>query len=66
MKDKLRVWKETDPDARFHRMWRGECRDCGDTWQFWFWGATLGFAFQHRYHGCYKGSTRNPSFKRVA
>jgi hypothetical protein len=46
MNKKIRIWKEKRP-IRFYRMWRGQC-DCGKTWQFWFFGATLGYGLEHQ------------------
>lgn len=42
----IHVRKEMDPWPAFTHMWKGECT-CGSKWQFWFFGATLGYGLEH-------------------
>lgn len=49
---KIKVWKQLKPDVQFFRMWRGKCLRCQKTWQFWFFGATLGYGLEHQRRRC--------------
>lgn len=48
---KIKVWKEKEKEKDTNlvwtlNMWCGSCT-CGSTWQFWAFGATLGFGLEH-------------------
>jgi len=54
---KIHIYKELNPyHKRSYRMWKGYCYlpNCKRrSWQFWFFGATLGYGLEHirRHHG---------------
>ena len=42
----ITVYKEKRPYPAHEDMWRGYCT-CGKDWQFWYFGATLGYGLEH-------------------
>jgi hypothetical protein len=47
MKHSMAVWQERDKSQiRTYMMWKGKC-SCGETTQYWSWGATLGVMLEH-------------------
>lgn len=51
---RLHIWVRWQPKDKtgqkrklFDQMWKGGCDNCGQTWQFCFWGATLGYGLEH-------------------
>lgn len=45
---RIKVWKEMDREQQSYMMWRGMCRKCHDMWQFWLFGASLGYGLEHQ------------------
>ena len=48
MASPIRVWKEK-PGRPYQKMWKGCCRRCGHTAQYWNWGAALGHMLHHHW-----------------
>jgi hypothetical protein len=55
-KPKVSVRWEKPPKTKWpsldHKMWVGRCAGCGDTTQYWSWGAALGHMLEHQWIGC--------------
>ena len=47
----IRIFKERSRIHSFYSMWRGGCT-CGHDWQFWFFGAALGYGIEHLRRHC--------------
>jgi hypothetical protein len=46
-------FKDNPDFSPWKLMWYGYCDSCHKTWQFHFFGATLGYGLEHlRRHGC--------------
>lgn len=45
----IKIWKQTYPTSLLHAqdMWYGYCQGCNKRWQYWYFGATLGYGLEH-------------------
>jgi len=42
------IWKnKVEGDTRY-MMWQGVCHKCQGVWQFWHFGASLGYGLEHQ------------------
>lgn len=68
LKPKVSVRWEKPPKTKWpsldHKMWVGRCAGCGDTTQYWSWGAALGHMLEHQWIGC-EGDERRAADRRA-